>query len=58
MHSIEGNNIIIELDLNSKKLSSTGKTILLATSNGYQNATLKDGTEIGISYNVTKKVSK
>lgn len=56
MHRIEGNKLIIEFDPNSKAKSSTGKTYLLATSNGYQEETLADGTKIGVSYNVTRKV--
>ena len=49
-HKLEGNKLIIELDLDSNKLSSSGKTIMLATSNGFQ----WEG-EIGISYNIVKK---
>lgn len=55
MHRIDGNQLIVEFDPNSKTLSSTKKTFLLATSNGYQEGTLTDGTKIGISYNITKK---
>jgi len=55
-HEIKGNSLIIGLDLSSKERSSTGKTILLASSHGYQNAELQDGTKIGISYNITRKV--
>lgn len=58
MHRIEGNKLIIEFDPNSKAKSSTGKTYLLATSNGYQEETLADGTKIGVSYNITRKVTK
>lgn len=57
-HRIEGNRLIIEFDPNSKEKSSTGKTYLLATSSGYQEGTLADGTKIGISYNITKKILK
>lgn len=58
MHKIEENRLIVEFDPNSKAKSSTGKTYLLATSNGYQEATLPDGTKIGVSYNITKKIPK
>ena len=49
-HKLEGNKRIIELDMESKELSKTGKTIMLATSNGFQ----WEG-DIGISYNIVKK---
>ena len=49
-HKIEGDKLIITLDLNSKELSKSGKTIMLATSNGFQ----WEG-EIGVSYNIVKK---
>ena len=55
-HKIEGNRLIIDLDINSKTKSKTGKTYLLATSNGFQDRELQDGTKIGISYNITRKV--
>lgn len=55
-HKIEGNRLIIDLDINSKTKSRTGKTYLLATSNGFQDGELPDGTNIGISYNITRKV--
>lgn len=55
-HKIEGNRLIIDLDINSKTKSKTGKTYLLATSNGFQDGELQDGTKIGISYNITRKV--
>lgn len=49
-HKIEGNKLIIDLDLNSTTKSKSGKTIMLATSNGF---VWVDG--IGISYNICKK---
>uniref|UniRef100_A0A6M3LU51 Uncharacterized protein n=1 Tax=viral metagenome TaxID=1070528 RepID=A0A6M3LU51_9ZZZZ len=55
-HKIEGNRLIIDLDINSKTKSKSGKTYLLATSNGFQDGELQDGTKIGISYNITRKV--
>lgn len=56
MHKIEGNKLVIELDPNSKEMSKTKKTYLLASSHGYQEGELPDGTKIGISYNITRKV--
>ncbi len=56
-HRIEGNRLIVEFDPDSKTKSSTGKTFLLATSNGYQEGTMADGTKIGISYNITSPFS-
>ena len=49
-HKLEGNKLIIELNMESKELSKSGKTIMLATSNGFQWV-----GEIGISYNIVKK---
>lgn len=49
-HKLEGNKLIIELNMESKELSKSGKTIMLATSNGFQ----WEG-DIGISYNIVKK---
>ena len=50
VHKLEGNKLIIELDMDSKELSKSGKTIMLATSNGFQ----WEG-DIGISYNIVKR---
>lgn len=50
MHKIEGNRLIIELDLNSTTRSKSGKTIMVATSNGF---VWENG--LGISYNIVKK---
>ena len=52
-HKLEGNKLIIELDMDSKQLSKSGKTIMLATSNGFiwEN-------NIGISYNIVKGKNK
>ena len=49
-HKLEGNKLIIELNLDSKELSKSGKTIMLATSNGFQWE-----EDIGISYNIVRK---
>ena len=49
-HKLEGNKIIIEFDPNSKDLSKSGKTYMLASSGGF----VWEG-EIGISYNIVKK---
>lgn len=49
-HKLEGNKLIIELDLESKNLSKSGKTFMLATSNGFM---WEEG--IGISYNIVRK---
>ena len=49
-HKLEGNKLIIDLKLDSKELSKSGKTIMLATSNGFQ----WEG-DIGVSYNVVRK---
>jgi len=50
VHKLEGNKLIIELNMESKELSKSGKTIMLATSGGFQ----WEG-DIGISYNIVKK---
>lgn len=58
-HEIKGSSLIIGLDLSSKERSSTGKTILLASSHGYQEGEIDiNGRKerIGISYNITRKV--
>lgn len=60
-HRIEGNRLIIDLDPDSKILSSTGKTYLLASTHGYQEGEIEiDGRKerIGINYNITRKVPK
>ena len=49
-HKLEGNKLIIELDLESKELSKSGKTIMVVTSGGFQ----WEG-DLGISYNIVKK---
>lgn len=49
-HKIEGNKLIIDLDLDSKQPTSSGKTIMLATSSGFQWV-----GDIGISYNIVRK---
>lgn len=49
-HKLEGNKLIIEIDLDSKNLSKSGKTYMLATSGGFIWE-----EDIGISYNVVRK---
>ena len=49
-HKLEENKLTIEFDPESKTLSKSGKTIMLATSGGF----IWDG-EVGISYNIVKK---
>ena len=49
-HKLEGNKLIIELDMESETLSSSGKNIMLATSKGF----IWEG-DIGISYNIVKR---
>lgn len=48
---IENKQLIIDLNMESTERSKSGKTILLATSGGFQ---WEEG--IGISYNIVKKV--
>jgi len=50
MHKLEGNKLVIELDLEGKELSKSGKNYLLASSHGF----VWEG-DIGISYNIVKK---
>jgi hypothetical protein len=50
-HKLEDNKLTIEFDLNSKQMSKTGKSILLASSNGFTWV-----GDIGISYNIIKKI--
>ena len=49
-YELKGNKLIIELDLDSKVESSSGKTLMLASSAGFQ----WEG-DIGISFNICKK---
>ena len=49
-HKLEGNKLVVEFDPNSRQMSKTGKSILLASSNGF----IWDGN-VGISYNIIKK---
>ena len=49
-HKLEGNKLTIELDMDSKKESKSGKTIMLASSGGF----VWEG-DIGISYNIVKR---
>ena len=50
MYKLEGNKLTIELDLDSKQVSKSGKTLILATSGGFQ---WED--DIGISYNIIRR---
>ena len=50
MHKLEKDKLVITLNLNSKELSKSGETIMLASSGGSQ----WEG-DIGISYNIVKK---
>jgi hypothetical protein len=54
-HRVDGNSVVIDFDPNSKNLSKSGKTFVLATSNGFATAKLADGSDIMISYNICKK---
>ena len=47
---LENNKLIIDLNMDSTERSKSGKTILLASSGGFQWE-----NEIGISYNIVKK---
>lgn len=49
-HEVKGNKVIIDFDPNSKEISSTGKSYILASSGGFQ-----QHGDISISYNITKK---
>jgi len=49
-HEIKGNQVIITFDPNSKEVSKSGKSIILASSGGFQYK-----GDIGVSYNITKK---
>ena len=49
-HKLEGNKLTIDVDMNSKTLSKSGKTFMLATSGGF----VWEG-DIGISYNIVKR---
>jgi len=48
---IEGDKLIIPLNLNSTEKSKSGKSILLASSHGFQQS-----GDINVSFNVTKKI--
>ncbi len=47
---IEGDNLIIPLDLDSKRISKSGKSYIIASSGGFQY-----NEDIGISFNVIRK---
>ncbi len=47
---LENNQLIIDLNMDSKERSKSGKTILLASSGGFQ-----WDQEVGVSYNIVKK---
>jgi len=55
---IEGNRLIIDLDPKSTTKSNSGKTYLLASSNGFKDGEIEingQNVRIGISYNITRK---
>lgn len=49
---IEGNQLIIDLNLESTEPSKSGKSYLLATSNGFKH---DNASGIDVSFNVIKK---
>ena len=49
-HNIEGDKLIVDLKLDSTERSKSGKTVMLATSNGF---VWDNG--IGISYNIVRR---
>lgn len=49
---IKGKLLIIELNLESEELSKSGKSYLLASSNGFKH---DDDTGIDVSFNVIRK---
>ena len=49
-HTLEGNKLVIELDLNSTTKSKSGKTVMLASSGGFAWV-----GNVGISYNIVRK---
>jgi hypothetical protein len=55
-HDIDWEKEIVTIKFNkdSKEKSSSGKTLILATSNGFDWMTI-DGKKVGISYNVVMK---
>jgi|LGOV01.1.fsa_nt_gb hypothetical protein len=48
------NTVTIPFDINSTRSSASGKTIVLATSNGFQWVEI-NGEKVGISFNIVKK---
>lgn len=54
---VNGNKIIIEFNPNSTQPSKSGKTTVLATSNGFVWIEDEDGGRIGINYNVIRKIT-
>jgi len=49
-HKIEGNKLTVEFDPDSKTLSKSGKTYMLASSGGF----VWNG-DVGISFNIVKR---
>lgn len=49
--------IVIPIDMNSTAVSGSGKSVMLASSRGFQKGKIGD-QEIGISFNVTKAVEE
>lgn len=50
VHKLQGNKLLIELDLDSQTPTKTGNTLMLASSHGW----VWEG-DIGISYNIVKR---
>lgn len=50
----EAKTVTIPFDMSSTQRSASGKTIVLATSNGFQ-WTEVNGVKVGISFNIVKK---
>ena len=53
-HKLEENKLTIEFDPESKTLSKSGKTFMLATSGGFVWEDV-NGNSVGISYNIVKR---
>lgn len=49
-YEIKGNKLIVDLNLKSTERSKSGKTVMIATSNGFQ-----WDNDLGISFNIVKR---
>jgi hypothetical protein len=47
------NKVVIDFDIDSTQVSKSGKTIVLASSNGFKWVDI-DGVSVGINYNIVK----